>query len=71
MERDLLDRVNWVRQAEDRLRATTPQTEEWRSARSETVRARADYWAASSQLFDLNHQHQAESPRPRRAAKTR
>jgi len=68
MERDLLDRVSWVHESEDRLRAMTPQTAEWRNAQRETVRARADYWAASNELWDHNHQRGAESPRPRRPA---
>ena len=65
MERNLLQRVNWVHEAEDRLRATTPHTAEWRDAQRETVRARADYWAASSEAWDLSHQQRPEVPRPR------
>ena len=68
MERNLLDRVSWVHEAEDRLLATEPHTAEWRNAQRETVRARADYWMASGDLWDRNHQPQAESPRPRRPA---
>ena len=68
MERNLLDRVTWVHEAEDRLLATTPHTPEWRTAQRETVRARADYWMASGDLWDRTHPPQAESPRPRRPA---
>jgi hypothetical protein len=68
MERDLLERVSWVHKAEDRLRATTPHTAEWRNAQRDTVRARADYWAASNELWDVNHLHEAELRRPRRPA---
>jgi hypothetical protein len=68
MERDLFERVNWVHEAEDRLLATTPHTPEWRNAQRDAVRARADYWMAAGDLWDLNHQHETPLPRPRRPA---
>lgn len=55
MEEHLADLVGAVHDAESRLLAMTPRTEAWRDAQRDTVRARADYWQASSRLWDLNH----------------
>ena len=49
------DRRKQVDDAERRLLATVPRTTAWVDAQRDAIRARADYWAALREQWNLNH----------------
>jgi hypothetical protein len=51
-----------VNEAERRLLATVPRTTAWLDAQRDAIRARADYWDALRDQWNLNH---SEPPSPR------
>ena len=51
----MADRRKDVNEAERRLLATVPRTTAWLDAQRDAVRARADYWDALRDQWNLNH----------------
>jgi hypothetical protein len=63
-QNNLADLASAVQHAESRLRAMTPRTTAWLDAQRHAVQARADYWDARCQEWDLDHPKPKPSSRP-------
>jgi hypothetical protein len=66
MTSNLANLLSYVHDAERRLLATTPRTAAWLDVQRATVHARADYWNAMCQKWDLDHPRLTDSRRPLR-----
>jgi hypothetical protein len=64
MTSTLTDQVPNIYEAQRRVRAERPRTEEWLHAQRAAVHARAAYWEAQRVEWDLNHGTPDDNRRP-------
>ena len=64
MTQTIADRVTDIETIERRLSEIEPGTESWLDAQRIVVRARAQYWEAMRQDWDLNHPPRGEDSDP-------
>ena len=64
MTQTIADRLMSIHEAERRVSGLTPYSAAWADAQRVAVRARADYWQAMGQNWDLSHRPRTDLDLP-------